>query len=730
MIKSRLNLISNISFWLNKKYVILAILLFTWLIFFGRNLFGIYYTGWDSHDLGFTSFLYFGDSLRSGMLPLWNPFIQGGSFHAGLFNVGNYTPFQWIFLLLSQIVNPVYVYELMIQVVIMLGCLGFYSWLRITGASMLISIFATQAFFLSVLMPLVGQIMFLFSLSALPWMLFSCHKAISENKKNEWPVYLIWSVLISSFMASGYPWMNVMNFVITFLYALNIYNSSYDKNFYETKDSFTPAKLNLVIFLVCSVVVIACYYIPGYYSLKFNYNFFLGDYISPEPRLRSLAPDSVFSYRGISDAFFSSIDPRILKNNNISLTNLPIWTWGVGWVIWLILFCKKFEENFFLKNKLWIGISIFCLLYSAGAINRLVEHLPLLNANRWYFISMVYVSISLIAISVSRLQREINVNENNGGGVTLLIISIFSSIVLVFFSSPLYEYILVAITTLIIYYFLLTPDCNRWRSGIVLLMGLNMIVFILMPHSMPGATRSQQKLSNDPAQNYYHQINLRNKSTVVLNNHRRLGQAKEYLFNDEEWLIRKIPFSHGYNPLGNPLYWYLKDELFLQNIVYMTQKVRLEKRISRADFLSDEAFASDLIKDVQANIDIPTVDKVYSFELEKRDEFKWQLKDFRLESNKISIKFIANGAGYLVFYNTYFPGWEVFVNGKKEKMLSVNRIFQGVYLNTAGEFNVIFQYYPILLIALLIFPLFILFFGLAITFLRKNILLQTAKHVN
>jgi hypothetical protein len=711
----------KLSFNMKDSYVLLSFSIFTWTIFFGQNILGDVYTGWDTHDLGFTFFTYFSDALHTGNVPFWNPLIQGGTFHAGLFNAGNYSPFQWIFLLISQIFNPVYVYELMIQVVIMLGSLGFYLWLRSTGASKLISVFGAQAYFLSVLMPLVGQVMFLFSLTAFPWMLFVCNKAVSENKEKDWAVYFLWAALISSFMSSGYPWMNVVNFVISFLYGCNLYCVSSRTNIYESRAGIDPAIVNLIIFFFFSILVLACYYIPGYYSLKFYYHLFAGDYISPEPRLRGLTTSAIYSYRGISDAFFASIDPRILKNNDLATTNFPVWTWGVGWVVWLTLFYKKIEEGFISKNRLWIGLTIFWLLYSAGTISSFVMHLPLLNANRWCWIGLVYVSICLIVMVVSRLKHTENINgfkENNR--VTLFVGSILSFAVIVFFSAPLYEYIMVAIVTLIIYYLIVIPDSSRWRTGIVLLILINMIAFILMPLSMPGATLSQQKLINDPAQNYHHQIQLRNKSTVVLNNYRRLGQAKEYLFNDEEWLISKIPFSHGYNPLGNPLYWYLKDESFLQNVIYMTQKVRLEKKISRADFPSDKAFASALVQDVKANIDIPTVDVIHSPELEKGKGFKWQLKDFRLEPNQASTKVMTNGAGYLIFNNTYFPGWEVIVDGKKAEMVSVNRIFQGVYLNAAGEFNVTFQFYPILLISILIFPALLLLCGLMLVFLRSE----------
>lgn len=709
----RLNSSFEINTKLNLRIIVLGLLLFTWAIFFGRNSLGIYYTGWDTHDLGFTFFVYFGDALRSGSVPFWNSLIQGGTFHASLFNAGNYSPFQWPFLLLSQFISPVYAYELMIQAVNLIGATGFYLWLRCTGTNKLISIFGAHAFFLSVLMPLVGQIMFLFSLSALPWMLMVCHKAINENKEKELVVYILWATLIASFMASGYPWMNVMNFVISFLYGCSLIRWTGWGQRHAYRIKLTPALANLLTFFICAGVVITCYYAPGYFSLKFYYHFFTGDYISPEPRLRGLAPNGNFSYRGVSDAFFASIDPRVLKNNTISLTNLPMWTWGVGWVIYLTFFYRKFEEDFLRKNRLWIGLLIFWLSYSAGAFIWLLPHIPLLNANRWWFIGLVYVSICMIVLVVGRLQQGIKSGSTKSADTRSLIVGAMTSLaVLVFFSAPMYEYVLVASILAITYYLIAPQNLAHWRLGLILLMGLNLVSFVSMQHSMPGAQRSQQKVSKDPTKNYYNQIQQRTISTTKTENYRRLGQAKEYLYSDEEWLIKKVPFSHGYNPLGNPLYWYLKEESSLKYIIYMTQDIRPEKEIFRVDFTSDNDFANALIEDVQTNTDIPTVDVIQNPELKKNPRFKWILKDFKLEPNQATMKIKTNDVGYLVFNNTYFPGWKVLINGKPAQMLKINRIFQGVYINNAGVFDVNFQFYPLTLISIIIFPILIFLFAL------------------
>jgi hypothetical protein len=562
--------------------------------------------------------------------------------------------------------------------------------------------------------------MFLFSLSALPWMLFVCHKALNENKKIEWALYLLWAVVIASFMASGYPWMNVINFVIVFLYACNLVFWGYAGKKDVSKINITPRLVNLLIFVVGAVIIIACYYLPGYFSLEFYYHLFTGDYISPEPRLRGLAPSANFSYRGISDTFFASIDPRILKNNAISLTNLPVWIWGTGWAICLLLFYRRFDKDFFIKNVFWITLLIFWLLYSAGSIGRLINYIPLFNANRWWFIGLIYVSISLIALCVDNLQRGFNVNEATRFDKYNLIVGFLASLaVLIYFTAPFFEYILVVCIIVGIYYLGTSKSNVQWRVILFLLMCLNTVAFVTMPHSMPRVSRSQQTISKAPLQNYYNKIKQRRVSVDIHDNHRRLGQANEYLFNDEGWLIGKVPFSHGYNPLGNPIYWYLKDESFLKKLVYLTQDVRLEKKILRKDFSTDNEFVNALIKDIQINTQIPTVDIIQNSEVRKNFNFRWMLKDFKFKPNQAVMNITVNDAGYLVFNNTFFPGWEVFVNGKKDQIISINRIFQGVYLDDAGDYDVIFKFHSNILISLLIFPSMVLLVSF-IFILRKK----------
>jgi uncharacterized membrane protein YfhO len=45
------------------------------------------------------------------------------------------------------------------------------------------------------------------------------------------------------------------------------------------------------------------------------------------------------------------------------------------------------------------------------------------------------------------------------------------------------------------------------------------------------------------------------------------------------------------------------------------------------------------------------------------------------------------------FYDTWFPGWEVTVDGKPAELLKTNYAFKGVFV-TPGEHEVVFSYRP------------------------------------
>lgn len=167
------NVFSRWPIWLEsiknvENIIILIVTLSTWALFFKTPLLNEGYTGWDTHDLGFVNFLYFSDSLKNGIIPLWNNFIQSGAFFPNFLNIDDFFPFQLFFIGLSWALNPLFTYDLMIQAVVLIGGIGSYLLFRFWTKDKLIAVFGSIAF-VSLLIPIIGQKMFIVSLSSLPW---------------------------------------------------------------------------------------------------------------------------------------------------------------------------------------------------------------------------------------------------------------------------------------------------------------------------------------------------------------------------------------------------------------------------------------------------------------------------------------------------------------------------------------------------------------------------------
>lgn len=54
----------------------------------------------------------------------------------------------------------------------------------------------------------------------------------------------------------------------------------------------------------------------------------------------------------------------------------------------------------------------------------------------------------------------------------------------------------------------------------------------------------------------------------------------------------------------------------------------------------------------------------------------------------------TNGPGFFVLMNSYDPGWRVKVNGQRAALLAAYGLFQAVWLDAAGEYELAFQYFP------------------------------------
>lgn len=693
----------------------LAIVTATWLACFVKPIIGKTYTSWDTHDLGFVNFLYFSDSLRNGIFPLWNHFIQSGTFFPNFNNIGLFSPFQLIFVALSWVMSPVYAYELMIQMVVLIGGVGAYLLCRTYTNDRLIALFGATAFAVVVLVPIVGQIGILISLSSFPWLIFACLK-IMERSGDGALRYVIWGTLGALYVVSGYLWMNLINLTIAVIFSLGLLVKEYLRAEAQEKKAVVSSVVDLLVFFGAMVLLYGCLMLPGYLSINFNYSLFSGDYENPEPRLRSLVASQHFAYSSIYKALVGAVDPRIITNDGPWMADAPRWSWGSGWVL-LILFLAISTRKFFGMQIFWLGLMIVALLYSAGDSNfagKFIEKTPILNANRWWFVGVTYVTICLVFLIIPRLValKERAWRQQQFSFLTpvhdfqILLVGALSIYLLAYFKSSAFEFVLVEVIVVLVVLLSRVHNPTCWKNLLTGLIGINVLAIAYMPY---GILSVNHYLIASGAGGYSQQIRDREKDVDITKNYRKLGEGEVYIFNDEQWLLKKIPSSHGYNNLGNPYAWYVKNEPCLEHLVDVTQDVRQEKEVERKSFASDKEFAKAMMADVLVDMGRPTIDAPHFHSLLQRQNFKWQLDDLKVGPNTASMRVTTDAAAYLVFNNVDHPGWDVYVNGKQAELVRTNRIFQGVFLEGAGSYDVVFKFRPALTIALILLPYLVLF---------------------
>jgi len=333
----------------------------------------------------------------------------------------------------------------------------------------------------------------------------------------------------------------------------------------------------------------------------------------------------------------------------------------------------------------------------------------------------------LVILTVPKLTgTKLNADISSKVNIRLFLATSVSICLLLYFKSSFFEFSLVISTAILIYNLNKTKNLAHWKNILTLLIVINVLALACLPYTPPIKA---SLLSSDHwsllawgKNGYSQKIRYRNKNIAIKENFRELGKSKEYIFNNENWLLNKIPFSHGYNPLGNPLYWYFKNEPFVENIIMITQKVRVASSISRKDYVSDNTYAEAIEKDVLSDVR-PTIDQPNFLSFTENSNFNGKLENLNLTPNTVSIKVKTNAPAYLIFNNVHSPGWSVYVNGTLSKMIITNHLFQGVFLRSAGENEIIFKYRPKLTITLMVIPYGVLFISSLIYFfyyLRKR----------
>lgn len=671
------------------------------VIVFGiKRIIGHAFTGWDTHDLSFVNFVYFRDCLAHGVLPAWNPFIQSGTFFPSIFQVGHFSLFQFPFALLALLISPLLAYEWMIQFVILMGGLGIYVFLRSIDTERSIACLGAVFYVLTTMLPNAGQIWFIFSFAALPWLLVAAQQIVKGRRAlTDWPLF---GILLGFVYASGYQWLNLINTAIFATYAVYTYRCS------DERASLREAGARFILFLLPLLAVHLALILPGLINLRFNYSQFFGDYVSPEPRLRALGGGlQSYQYPNLWVAVLGSINRAATPGGSV-----PGWTFGAGWMPCLLLFsavCRK--PKFRKEYGFWIAMAVIAILYSSAGkeLGALIWRLPLVSSNRWWVLGADYAVISLIVLASTWLNDAFGPASLKATGRCKLYLAIFSGVLvflLLYLRAPWYAIAIlpVAFSVLALDSIVLTRRNQIFAICCLAVLDSLLLTYMLYPRDPVGAKNLSVR-----ARGYPGALAARKVSPVVTDaNGRRLGNRREYDYTDSAWYLDKSPFSHGYDPLGSPIYWHIKDSPLVAKIFTASVRMRQEEKVFRAVYSSDANYAAAVVSDILRDPDIPAVDISVPGWAQRPRRTNIEIQHTELRPNEGRVRVQTDGSVLITFNNNYSPGWRAYINGEESRLIRVNHLFMGVELPAAGTYLVQFKFQSKLLIA----GLFVSYMGL------------------
>jgi hypothetical protein len=169
---------------------------------------------------------------------------------------------------------------------------------------------------------------------------------------------------------------------------------------------------------------------------------------------------------------------------------------------------------------------------------------------------------------------------------------------------------------------------------------------------------------------------------------------------------------------------------FLYTPFIVNEQVRIFKNVNARDIL----YFADEVKGISdteylfknpVGLNLDTISYIVGAEDRRFDTQNNTIRDINFGYNSISAEITSENGGFLNFSQCYFPGWRVYLNGKREDLEFVNSLIMGVYV-PEGTHEVRFVFVSISFIIGVIITCFgiigciVVFFVLPRLKLRRN----------
>jgi hypothetical protein len=156
----------------------------------------------------------------------------------------------------------------------------------------------------------------------------------------------------------------------------------------------------------------------------------------------------------------------------------------------------------------------------------------------------------------------------------------------------------------------------------------------------------------------------------------------KYLMTKENNIIQENSYKEVYLGEGVKIY----ENQNMKPRAFFAKNIQVASDIS-------ESFREMKKKDFDINLTTIVTDKSFNINNILPSEINDIVEIKEYINNKIVLNTKANGTRLLVLTDTYYPGWEVFIDGQQTNILRVNHAFRGVEVKS-GEHKIEFRFRP------------------------------------
>lgn len=365
------------------------------IISFLPPLIGRSYTHWDTFDLLTINFTFLSDSLKSGQLPIWNPFTLSGQplLASAFFTNSLYSPIDLGLLLLSLIISPLYLMEIN---VILGAFLLFFGSYRLFHTYLFDKKTAAWISFTQVILlihPIVGQISFIYSLSLFPWMLYFI---IQKKHRNIFNTILV-SIFMACLVAKSYFFYIFIFFSLALVISFWISRNQERPVYYWLLQKMPIFLIPTLFFLVLNL--------EGTLDYISQYKFLTGNLIIKEPRMRQIITEAPFLYP------LNQIIRNLFRFKENGWTQMGFGIFIPFVVGYSLVSIKQIKRLIFIKIILLTLIIFFTFISSTTTISNIIYSLPILSSFRWAFYNIhfsIYLSIIFAGLGFQYVKKNDN----------------------------------------------------------------------------------------------------------------------------------------------------------------------------------------------------------------------------------------------------------------------------------------------------------------------------------